>query len=435
MVELAAVRDGVLRWAVLNGILAEASLSDEGARSGDETMCPFSEHHAEFFRTRKIVRVFSAGSTLRISARLKIAKPKIKILEEAFKARYGDEGLKLEVGTSRPFTVDQTIDAFGELVPLHRTGADILSCGSSIGLGNQRNAGTLTAIARLNGGDPTRLFGLSCNHVIGGCSTALPGTPVVMPGIQDVSTDIDEINLVGRLYEIAPMSQGLPSVIQLDSNSDLAAFEIDEHMELSSMQGSGTGSYDTPTSFARQIRKGLAVKKWGRSTGLSHGHIDDVVEGGYPLPYKVTSYYGPQHGASQIFRGTVYYNKAYEVVPSGVRPFSLGGDSGALVTTDKPNQPERIVGIVVAGGKEKGLVLPLRPMLRHLKMTIVSGMFGWHGAHPRPRGRRHGDRHRRVQRHSGHDRLTAYDGVVSDRTEVGPEVPRMMSSLPKRRCS
>lgn len=372
MVELADVRDGVLRWAFLNGILADASMGDEGVRAGDETMCPFADEHAEFFRTRKIVRVYSSGSVLRVSARLKIAESKIQLMRDTFDERYGDEDLKLEIGVSRPFTVDQNIQAFGRLVPLHRTAANFLACGSSIGLGNQRNAGTLTALARLEGADPDRLFGLTCNHVIGGCSTARPGTLVVMPGIQDVSTEIDEINLVGRLHDIAPMSQGLPSVIQLDDNSDLAAFEVDSEFSLSSQQGSGEDSYDTPTSFVRQVNEGLAVKKWGRSTGLTEGHIDDVIEGGYPLPYKVTSYYGPQ--ASQVFRGTIYFNKAYEIKRAGVRPFSLGGDSGALVVTNKPNEAERIVGVVIAGGKETSLVLPLQPMLKHLTVKVVNGI-------------------------------------------------------------
>ncbi len=372
MVELADVRYGVLRWAFLNGILADASMGDEGVRKGDDALCPFADEHVEFFRTRKIVRVVGKRSTLRVSARLKIAESKVRLMQTAFDQRYGGDGLRLEIGVSRPFTVDQNVKASGRLVPLHRTPSKVISCGSSIGLGNQRNAGTLTALARLKGADPSRLFGLTCNHVIGGCNTARPGTPIVIPGIQDVSAEVDEINLVGRLFEIAPMSQGLPSVIQLDDNSDLAAFEIDPSVDLSSMQGSGEGSYDTPTSFVRKVTDELAVKKWGRSTGLTEGHIYDVVEGGYPVPYKVTSHYGPH--ASQVFRGTIYFNQAYEIKPAGVRSFSEGGDSGALVVTNDPNEDERIVGVVVAGGAESSLVLPLQPMLKHLKLTIVNGI-------------------------------------------------------------
>ncbi len=95
------------------------------------------------------------------------------------------------ITTAPSYKVDQSLQTFGPFEPIRRHQGRI-ACGSSIGIGNQRNAGTLTAIAI---DDQEQLFGLSCNHVVGGCNTALPGTPIVIPGIQDVSADSSEITV------------------------------------------------------------------------------------------------------------------------------------------------------------------------------------------------------------------------------------------------
>jgi hypothetical protein len=114
----------------------------------------------------------------------------------------------------------------------------------------------------------------------------------------------------------------------------------------------------------------LPVKKWGRSTGLTKGRVINIIKGGESVAYDVTSYYGPMN--SQVFKGTVYFNELYVVDPSG-GPFSLGGDSGALVVSNTGGREdeEKVVGVVVAGGRESSLVLPLKPMLKMLAMELV----------------------------------------------------------------
>lgn len=367
MVEPADVRNAVLAWAHSNGVLAETAFGDEGIARGDPALLPFKPEHAEYFRTRKIVRVYLSGRTrhrLQVFSRLRVAKTKVDELKQLFNAAFGDSRITLEIDISKPFKVDQAVQSYGQFVPVHMTDGNRIACGSSVGLGNQRNAGTLTALARL--GQEDELYGISCNHVVGGCSTARPGTPIVVPGIQDVSADHNDILVIGLHLTAAPMSQGLPSVSDIARNRDLACFRLSDADRLSSLQGSGDEAYDTPTGFARP-RESLAVKKWGRSTGLTKGRITNVIKGGEPIDYNVTSYYGPMN--SQVFKGTVYFNEVYEVEPSG-GPFSLGGDSGALVVSNTKG-PEMVVGIVVAGGRDKSLVLPLKPTLKVLGLRLV----------------------------------------------------------------
>ena len=343
--------------------------NDEGVQRGDPSILPFEGQHADFFRSRKIVRVTAEARSgrrphvLKIFSRLKVAQTKIAELTRLFDAELAESSITLQVDVSKPFKVDQKVQCHGRFEPVRRHGGR-LACGSSVGLGNQRNAGTLTALATSEQ-DSEHLYGISCNHVVGGCSTARPGTPIVVPGIQDVSSQHAEIHLIGDHFAAAPMSQGLPSVSNISTNRDLACFELREPGLVTSMQGSGDDAYDTPVTFAK-VQAGLAVQKWGRSTGLTRGRISNVIYG-EPVEYNVTSYYGPVY--SQVFKGTVYFKEIYEVEG---RPFSLGGDSGALVVTRTAGD-EKVVGIVIAGSQQKSLVLPLKPALDVLKLSLVSG--------------------------------------------------------------
>jgi hypothetical protein len=102
------------------------------------------------------------------------------------------------------------------------------------------------------------------------------------------------------------------------------------------------------------------------------GTVASVLTEAEPLEYNVVSYFGPQN--SQMFRGTIYYQTAYEVQGRTGRPFSVGGDSGALVVTVGQGSAEpEVVGIVIAGSTGKTLVLPLFDLLEQLDLELLSG--------------------------------------------------------------
>lgn len=357
------IRLAILTWARNNGILSD-SVPIENA--GNVELIPFESDSVEYFRNRKIVRVEIDAKKIKIFSILPIAKTKKAALQKIFNQEYESFGIQLLIDSSKPYKVDQAVQVYGRFEPI-RMHNGAICCGSSIGLGNQRNAGTLTALAR---GEDKIIYGLSCNHVVGGCSIAQPGTPVVSPGIQDVNTENNSILVIGDYVRPAKMSQGLPSVTNIHDNRDLACFEIREDVKLTSLQGTGEGSYDTPTTFAK-VKVDMPVKKWGRSTGLTKGMVSyiGIRKRPEPVEYNVVCYYGPMN--SQTFKGTVYYDEIYEITPIG-RPFSLGGDSGALVVTDYPDKNEKIVGLVIAGEKTKSIVLPLKHALEELKMRLIS---------------------------------------------------------------
>ena len=139
---------------------------------------------------------------------------------------------------------------------------------------------------------------------------------------------------------------------------------------VTSWHGTGDEAFDTPTEFAAEVTARTPVQKWGRSTARTEGRVIAVLTDPEPVEYAVVSYFGPQ--ASQTFKGTIYYPTVYEVGSTG-RPFSAAGDSGSLVVTVEPDgRSLRIIGIVIAGGPTKTLVLPLQPMLEQLKLELVT---------------------------------------------------------------
>jgi hypothetical protein len=364
------IQNGLLMWALKFGVLNDDALREAASLAGDADLIPFDNTHADYFKTRNIVKITTrrkgSNHIFSLFSRLPIARAKASSLIGLFNKRYHDEGYLLEVGVHKTFKIDQSVKSTFDPVYYHN---DRIACGSSVGLGNQRNAGTLTALGKTGSGG---LIGISCNHVTGGCNTARPGTPIVVPGIQDVSPEQHEITVIGVHDFTGPMSQGLPQVFDIKTNCDIAFFQINEEQSvlLSSMQGSGPDAYDTPTKFAK-VEEDLLVQKWGRTTGRTRGRVKKIVTEPESIEYKITSYFGPT--SSQVFNGTVYFCDFYEVESRGADAFSVGGDSGSLVVTDGNAKQAKVVGILIGGNESKSYVLPLQAIFKALKVTLLNG--------------------------------------------------------------
>lgn len=364
------LRNALYAWAIQNGVLADEAMREAIGLGGNASLIPFDSTQADYFRTRKIVKVSTSPGRvanralmkISLATRLPIARSKRERISSVFDKQFAASGVVLEVVVEKAFKIDQNIQSTYK--PLYNKDARIC-CGSSIGLGNQRNAGTLMALAE---NDQGQLLGISCNHVTGGCNTASIGTPIVAPGIQDVSPDQNEITVIGLHDSTGPMSQGLPQVFDISNNCDIAFFDINDSDQLCSQQGEGIDAYDTPTLFAK-VQEELKVKKWGRSTGLTRGEITKIVSEPESIEYNVTSYYGPT--SSQAFKGTVYFPQVYEVESIGVNGFSAGGDSGSLVVTDS-HGAEKIVGILIGGNNLKSYVLPIKEILKNRKIKLIA---------------------------------------------------------------
>ncbi|MBR8303458.1 hypothetical protein KDW49_22375 [Burkholderia dolosa] len=242
-------------------------------------------------------------------------------------------------------------------------GSAFYTCGSSISIGNNREAGTLGCLVRDAAGD---LFGLTNNHVSAACNYAPTGQPILAPGVCDVGPANPAPFTIGFHTRQLPMHMGDPTTVNVVDNDDAAIFRIADGGRVSSSQ---QNVYDTPAA-AIGLAAGMQVEKVGRSSGHTRGIVVDRVMGPLPVGY---------HAAQYGFNGTAFFEPMFIVVGLGDR-FSEGGDSGSLVVHTDATGTKYAVGIVIAGrddgsvpGGKLSLIMPIQPILTKLGVTLVSG--------------------------------------------------------------
>lgn len=353
-----------LRWAHDHGLLAaDAYYPGETIGQPDFGDSTVGAGSLGVLRNRQIRFVAIDPLMNRISVFLRKAAPTVK---ETKYLPGTCNGFKLQYHQGNPETVSATnvAEVTSNCATHNFGGRDIYTCGSSISIGNNREAGTLGCLVRdIPSG---KLFGLSNNHVSGGCSYAPAGLPVIASGILDVTPSNPHPFTLGLHARQLPMYVGDPSSVDHMLNSDAALFEILALDRISSMQ---RGHYDTPSSVM-DMTPGMTVQKVGRTTDLTTGAILGEIVGASGINYSAAQY---------GFSGGVYFEPLFVVHGVG-DVFSEGGDSGSLVTHVDPNGVRHGVGLIVAGcadnsapGGKRSIVLPLRPILNKLKVELVAG--------------------------------------------------------------
>jgi hypothetical protein len=246
---------------------------------------------------------------------------------------------------------------------LQAAGSGRYTCGSSISPGNEASAGTLGALVR----DPAgTLLGLTNNHVTGGCNHSGVGLPILAPGVADVAPNGVSPFTIGFHERVLPYVMGTSGNVDISSNTDAAIFRIDNANNVSSFQGD---SFDTPAVTVDPL-EGLRVAKVGRTTGYTEGVI--VGRQLRPIAMKADS---QRNG----FAAYIWFPSVFVVHGDG-QEFSAGGDSGSLVVSLNPDGTKSAIGLVFAGGPDsastngsKSLIVPIRPILARLHVTLVSG--------------------------------------------------------------
>ena len=132
---------------------------------------------------------------------------------------------------------------------------------------------------------------------------------------------------------------------------------------VTSWQGDATNGYDTPTGVIAPS-SGMAVKKFGRTSGLTKGKVEALINTPFPVPYKC-----------RFFSATVWFHEVWTVKADQGNHFALPGDSGSLVVTDDAS---RSVGVVFAASPngEYGFIVPMDRVV-----TLLGGLrlVGHHG--------------------------------------------------------
>lgn len=352
-------------WAEATGVFGQARIAPprlDGTAAGSV----FAAEAAAALVAKPITAVGIAASGRR-EPRIFVYTRRRLTLGEQKRLRDNAFATPLEFRVARPFAV--TTPTVAARPPI-ATGDDRLPCGSSIGVGNAREAGTLGALLADRDGT---LFGLSCNHVTGGCSNARPGLPIVAPGILDVGADAPWPRTIGLHVRALPLVPGDPSAVAGHrDNTDAACFRILEPDRVSSRQGD---AYDTP-SLAAEPEEDATVEKVGRTTGTTRGIVESRLVGPQRIDYDVVVHHSAEEDVA--FRGSVHFEPIYLVrgLDGG---FAAAGDSGALVVAREPDRPpSAAVGLVIGGrGGEETWMVPLPPLIARLGLTLVSG----HGPH------------------------------------------------------
>jgi hypothetical protein len=207
--------------------------------------------------------------------------------------------------------------------------------------------GTLGALVEDDGRNQ---YILSNNHVLARTNAAETGEDIIQPGLIDQSPTCfkDTNDVVADLSAFIPIlfkTKGTMPPNSVDAAiAQVRAGKVDPTGFIIDI---GTLSSDTVTPSL-----GMAVKKSGRTTGLTHGNITAV---------NATVDVSFESGKTARFINQI-------VVGPG--NFIAGGDSGSLMVEDVPTNP-RAVGLLFAGSSNTAIANPIDNVLNAFGVSMV----------------------------------------------------------------
>src|SRR5438552_1504310 len=213
--------------------------------------------------------------------------------------------------------------------------------------------GTLGALVKIG----STQYILSNYHVFesdivsgGNNRTAQTGDPIIQPGLIDVSCNKNLAQTVGTLVK----KSSLPG-----RNVDCAIAAVVPGMvrTVGAILEIGTISNTTVSAFINQ-----AVKKSGRTTGLTHSSVSG-------LNATVSVDYDNECKGSTAFTKTF---TGQIVIANPGSKFLNMGDAGSLMVEDVVTNPHA-VGLLFAGSSTDAIANPIGQVLAFLGATMVSG--------------------------------------------------------------
>ena len=204
-------------------------------------------------------------------------------------------------------------------------------------------AGTIAA--RVVRGD--RVFALSNNHVFANRNAASVGDNILQPGTADGGADPSDA--IGTLHDFEPIRFCKPFPVCPDNRID-AAIAATTTADLGNR--TPANGYGTPRSGTVEARLGMAVQKYGRTTGHTKARITGV---------NATMNIGFRDSTAR-FSG--------QIVISGTG-FSGPGDSGSLIVADGGGRNDRgPVALLFAGSSTSTLANPIDWVLDRFEVEV-----------------------------------------------------------------
>lgn len=352
-------------WAVGEGLMPDGPTAPlQATQSEITTIQPITDLGKQLLRSKQVQGVAFNEPRREIIVFTKRVAPTSKKQLAALPQTVDDVLVTFNQGVQNPIGGPPSLAHAGPPYVIRVRGTtQHYTCGSSISVGNARDAGTMGCLVR-DAADV--LHGLSNNHVSGSCSFAGIGLPILAPGVVDVAPNNIPPFTIGFHARALSFISGSADNVDPKANLDGAIFRILTETTVSSYQGS---AYDTPATVGDLVAN-IEVEKVGRTTGLTRGRVTGQMHGAHPIMYTSALY---------NFSGVVSFDPVFAI--AGLTDlFSDNGNSGSLITTVDAAGQRSAVGIVVGGmndgsapGKKLTIALPIRSILQGLGVTLVSG--------------------------------------------------------------
>src|SRR5438445_1381509 len=207
--------------------------------------------------------------------------------------------------------------------------------------------GTLGALVKDASGNQ---YILSNNHVLARTNVAALGEDIIQPGLIDQSPACfkDSTDIVANLSNFISINFKTKGTMRTNAvDAAIAQVRVGNVDPTGFIIDIGTLSSDTVAPSLS-----MAVKKSGRTTGLTHGNITAV-----------NATIDVSYGSGKTARFT---NQI--VVGSG--DFIAAGDSGSLMVEDVDVNP-RAVGLLFAGGSKTAIANPIGDVLSAFDVSMV----------------------------------------------------------------
>lgn len=199
--------------------------------------------------------------------------------------------------------------------------------------------GTLGAFARRPEDDG--LYFLSNSHVIADHGLAKLDDPILQPATSDNGTAADQIGVLVDFVPFVYSTDGFPNLV------DAALGRIEPGLAHTATRVIGRA----PSGVTTRVRRGMHVRKVGRTTDLTTGIVQDV-NFRLSMQYKVS----PTATQRVGFRDQILCTR-----------FTQPGDSGALVLSSS----NRAVGLHFAGSTSASIFNRIGNVLRTLGVELV----------------------------------------------------------------
>jgi hypothetical protein len=211
-------------------------------------------------------------------------------------------------------------------------------------------AGTIGARVK----DPAgNVYALSNNHVYANQNEASIGDNVLQPGAFDGGTN--PVDRIGTLYDFEPIDFTFAGENYIDAAIALSSLENLDNKTPSD-------GYGTPSSVTTTASVGLDVQKYGRTTGLTKGEVSAI------NVYVEVCY-------EQFWILCIKSAYFFDQIQISGEGFSGGGDSGSLIVTYDPTDPneKKPVGLLFAGSDTTTFANRIDLVLNAFGVTIDDG--------------------------------------------------------------